>query len=504
MIALDRLRAALERPSSDGQDGSAPDPCIADQAGSWSYGDLNRAVHRWIAQLDELGAARVAYRMPNGREWIALDLALLFSSRIAVPIPEFFSAEQEYHALVASGVDLYVSAEPRAIPGFEATEESGPWMFLRAHPEPLPTVHPGTAKITFTSGSTGQPKGVCLAAEQELATAAAVVDALGQGSLDRHLSVLPLSLLLENVIGVYANLLNGSSILAPDLVELGMHGSSGLNVASFTAGLADWRPHSLILVPQLLLTITLAAEFGVALPDSLRVAAVGGGKVPPALIERARRARIPVLEGYGLTECGSVVSLNLPDAQRAGTAGRPLSHVVLRTVDQEIHVDGSAMLGYLGEPAHVGPIATGDLGEIDADGFVHVLGRRKNCFITSYGRNVNPEWPESELLAEFPIAQALVFGEALPRNYALIVPRGPQTADQLQSAIDRANARLPDYARIDRWRAVEQAEFIEAGCLTSNGRARRSVASERFAVQLESLRAEIEEQANESVRATSV
>lgn len=218
------------------------------------------------------------------------------------------------------------------------------------------------------------------------------------------------------------------------------------------------------------------------------------------MIERATKVGIPVFEGYGLTECGSVIALNLPRANRNGTVGRPLGHAKVEIVDGEITVARGTMLGYLGEPPQRGPLATGDLGALDAQGFLRVLGRRKNCFITAFGRNINPEWPESELQAEFPVAHALVFGEAQPKNCALIVPRGTQPDDQIQAAVDRVNDRLPDYARIARWHAVSQAEFAAGGCLTPNGRPRRSIAMEQFADVLNTMYSQILEETNDCVR----
>src|SRR5690606_11466174 len=147
--------------------------------------------------------------------------------------------------------------------------------------------------------------------------------------------------------GVYANLQNGSRICVPPLADVGMSASSSLAVARFVAAQHTYRPDSLILVPQLLLALTAAAEAGLPLPAGYRFVAVGGGKVSEALLERAARAGIPVHEGYGLTECGSVVAVNLPGAGRPGTVGRPLPHVAVSIIDGEIHVAGAAMLGYL-------------------------------------------------------------------------------------------------------------------------------------------------------------
>src|SRR5690606_26803253 len=132
---------------------------------------------------------------------------------------------------------------------------------------------------------------------------------------------------------------------------------------------------------------------------------------------------LPVFEGYGLSECASVVCLNTPAARRVGTVGRPLPHCALR-IDKrgEVWVRGPHMLGYVGEPPMDGEwIATGDVGCI-TDGFLELQGRRKHQFITAWGRNVSPEWVQAELTARAPIAQAWLYGESLPKNVAVLVP----------------------------------------------------------------------------------
>ena len=334
-----------------------------------------------------------------------------------------------------------------------------------------------------------------------LATAASIERSLGAVAGWRHLCALPLSLLLENVAGVYANLFSAHEICVPPLNEIGFTGSSSLDVARFISAQHRFRPQSVILVPQLMLALTTAAEFGVALPDAYRFVAVGGATVPVSLTTRARRIGLPAFEGYGLTECGSVVALNLPNANRPGTVGRPLDNAAIDIVDGDIHVAGSTMLGYLGEPS-AGPnrFATGDVGAFDADGYLRVLGRRRNNFITSFGRNVNPEWIEGELHAEFAIACAAVFGESLPRVIALIVARGASDHAAVQAAVDAANARLPDYGRVAAWRAIPMAEFAAAGCLTENGRPRRDAIANRYGDVLDDMSSQLEEQFDATVR----
>ncbi|WP_446539598.1 hypothetical protein [Pseudoxanthomonas sp. LARHCG66] len=150
-------------------------------------------------------------------------------------------------------------------------------------------------------------------------------------------------------------------------------------------------------------------------------------------------------------------------------------------MDGEICVEGARALGYLGgDPLKEGPLRTGDLGYRDDEGFVHITGRRKNVFITAFGRNVSPEWVESELLAHPAIAQAVVWGEGQADNVAVLVPRRPDVGDaQIMRALDEVNAGLPDYARVARF--VRAAPFTaDAGLMTANGRPRRAAILDRY------------------------
>lgn len=246
------------------------------------------------------------------------------------------------------------------------------------------------------------------------------------------------------------------------------------------------QPHSLILVPQLLQGLLQAADAGAPLPRSLRFIAVGGGRVAPSLLERAAKHGLPMFEGYGLSECASVVSLNRPGQNRPGTVGQPLPHVQIRLAeDGEIMVRGARALGYLGEPPlTVDEWPTSDIGKLE-DGYLSILGRKKNQFITAFGRNVNPEWVEAEIAAHPAIAQVLVYGEALPVNVALIVPRSSAfRVTDIEQAIAQANSRLPDYARIGPWLTASEPFSAANGQLTSNGRLRREQIIEHYQTAL--------------------
>ena len=441
---------------------------------------------RLAQALDDHGLRRVASRLDNGPSWLALDLAIRRLDGVHVPLPTFFSAGQVTHALGSSGSEAVVTAETDSMPIGAATRDRlvlgdglVAWRLQGARP-PLPA---GTACITYTSGTTGQAKGVCLDAASLLRVAGSLVEAARPLSPRRHLCLMPLSTLLENVSGLYAALLSEAQIAVPPLAEIGYTGSAGLDVPRLLACLHRYQPESAILLPQLLLALVCAAEQGHRLPASLRFLAVGGGRVGPRLLARAAALGLPVFEGYGLTECASVVCLNRPGALRPGSVGQPLPHARVGVLDGVLHVDGVRCLGYLGQDGPPpGPIATGDLGHVDNEGFVHVTGRSKNVFITAFGRNVSPEWVESELLQHPAFAQAVVWGEARPHNVAVVWPRRADlSASALCAALDEVNAGLPDYARVAGV-VLADAPFSAAdGLLTANGRPRRDAIAQRYA-----------------------
>jgi long-subunit acyl-CoA synthetase (AMP-forming) len=164
--------------------------------------------------------------------------------------------------------------------------------------------------------------------------------------------------------------------------------------------------------------------------------------------------------------------------------------VAVESRDGEIHVRNNAMLGYAGEPDSWGRewIATGDLGDIDEDGFLHIEGRVKNVLISSYGRNISPEWVESEMLADGLLADCVVFGDDEPYCVALLSPRDPGASNRsLQKSIDRSNKKLPDYARVRQWFRLSRPLIMERGLHTENGRPKRRVIEARFSDQIAAL-----------------
>ncbi len=452
-----------------------------------SYARLLEAIAERRGVLEAVGARRVALALDNGPQWALWDLALLAGGQLCVPLPGFFSPTQQMHVLDSAGIDTLI-VDPAAASAtlFAGFVPVAPGILQRTPPQ-LPALPAGTAKITYTSGSTGQPKGVCLSAAAQLAVAHSVAQIGEGGAVERHLGVLPLATLLENIAGLYAGLMAGARVELLPMRTIGFSGGGGFDPARFLQTLHAHRPHSLILLPQMLLALVGAAEQGHALPAGLRFVAVGGGQVSPRLLQRAEALGLPVYEGYGLSECASVVCLNTPSARRIGTVGRPLPHAGVRIGDDgEVQVRGARMLGYLGEAPPADALAadawlgTGDLGHFD-DGFLVLHGRKKHQFITAYGRNVNPEWVEAELVQQGAIAQAWVHGEACPENLAVLVPRRADCSDvELEAAVAAANAGLPDYACAHRWLRAEAPFTLANGLLTANGRLRRAALAAHY------------------------
>jgi long-chain acyl-CoA synthetase len=450
--------------------------------------DLHEAVQWTTARLRGDGVRRVATLLDNGAAWVALDLACRRAGVVHVPLPLFFTPPQITHALQSAGVDAVVVAAslasrfaPAPALPLALLGESLALVRLPAQAVALP---PGTDKITFTSGTTGAPKGVCLSAATMQNVANGVGEALASLAIDHHLCALPLAVLLENVAGLDAALAQGARCTVLPLAQLGFDGSSQFDAARFHAVMATHRPHSVIVLPQMLRAWTAYLRAtGLRAPADLRFVAVGGAAVGAALLHEARALGIPAYEGYGLSEGASVQTLNLPGHDRPGSVGRPLPHARLRVAtDGEIEVAGSLFLGYVGDAAAVPAWwPSGDLGEIDADGYFWIRGRRKHVLITAFGRNVSPEWIETALRSQPALMQAVVYGEGRPSLSAVLWPIGDADDAALQQAVDAANAGLPDYARVQRWVRARAAFNAASGLATANGRPQRDAIARRHA-----------------------
>jgi long-chain acyl-CoA synthetase len=454
-----------------------------------SYAALWKRLQSLIEVLN--GVRCLALVGDNGPEWVCMDLAARAAGVCVLPIPPFFTQAQVQHALAVTHADALWANDAAQLNDAGQPLVMG---YLKRLPNvswstPIPS---GIAKLTFTSGTTGTPKGVALTQAAMEAVVQSLDAVLNLGSTHTHLSVLPLGVLLENLAGVDLTLWMGGTVVLPALAEVGMEGSSRFHADRFAQALLRWQPNSLILTPQLLQALIAVTQAHPQIANSLRFVAVGGATVSPYLLQQADALGLPVYEGYGLSEMSSVVSLNTPKARRIGSVGRLLPHVQMSFAleQQQILLQGPSMFsGYLDASGTFLPadpvFATGDQGALDAEGYLSLSGRLKHQFITAYGRNVAPEWVERELSIEPEILQALVVGESKPHNLALLVGQSNASVQQIACAVDRANARLPDYAQVRDWIVLEMPFTVENGLWTGTDRPRRALIEAQYHAAIE-------------------
>jgi long-chain acyl-CoA synthetase len=431
--------------------------------------------------------------MSNSPAWIVADISAINAGVTNIPLAVFFSDAQLQHVISDARIDTIITDQPQRFESLATIlarrdiKIAGVSATILKIEAAAAGSHAAT-KVTYTSGSTGTPRGVRLGLAAMEIVADSLATAAEAREHERALVLLPLSILLENIASVYVPILAGAEIVVPDASELGIEGSSKVDVPAFVAALNRIRPNTIIVPPNLLkLLVGLAQEQ--QLPDSFRFIAVGGAPVGTALLEAANKAGLPVYQGYGLSECCSVVTVATPQQNRRGSVGKPLPHAKVRIDDDgEIHISGVTFDGYLNESDQDGDeLATGDLGYFDDDGYLFVTGRNRHRIITGYGRNISPEWLESELVAHPSIGQAVVFGDELPALTAVVVPAIAMDFDELLAAITQVNHTLPDYARIDEYILADQPFTVANSELTVGGTPARNIIKQRYAEQISNL-----------------
>jgi long-chain acyl-CoA synthetase len=373
------------------------------------------------------------------------------------------------------------------------------------------------ACLIYTSGTGGSPRGVMLPHRCILSNCAGAFDLVRPLRLkdETYLSYLPVSHSYEHTVGQFFLLSLGTEIVYARGVE------------HLAADMLSIRPTILTAVPRVLEVIRMRVLTQVAREKPLRrrlfqmAVAIGLKRVDAArltpwewlldpLLDRLVRAKVRgrfggrliaamsggarlepevgrffqalglrIMQGYGQTEAGPVISANPPDAIRIDTVGTPLNGVELRIAgDGEILVRGGLVMdGYWGRPADTasairdGWLHTGDIGALDR-GYLRITDRKKDMIVLSGGENVSPAKIEGMLMAETEIAQAVVTGEGRSGVSALVVPAEGYDDVAVALAVNRTNMRLSVTERI-RKHAVVGAFTIENGLLTPSQKIRR-------------------------------
>ncbi len=260
------------------------------------------------------------------------------------------------------------------------------------------------------------------------------------------------------------------------------------------------------------------ARFRASLGGRCRYAVSGGAPLGERLGHFYRGAGVPVVEGYGLTETTGAVTVNPPDAIRVGSVGRPLPGTTIRVApDGELLIrGGQVMRGYWNDAAATAEVLdahrwlhSGDLGEIDAEGYVRITGRKKEIIVTASGKNVAAGMLETRVRAHPLVDQCLVVGDGRPYVAALVTldpeavadwarsrsVRGslaslaadPDLRTEVQQAVDAANRTVSQAEWIRRVEVLPVTWSEETGELTASLKVRRNVVLRRYRQQIESL-----------------
>ena len=388
------------------------------------------------------------------------------------------------------------------------------------------------ACLIYTSGTGGAPKGVMLPHRALLSNAAGALPLLRRLELggERYLSFLPMSHSYEHTVGGFI------------LPMMGMEVVFSRGAEKLLAEMAEFRPAIITTVPRLFEVMRARIEALVAKQSSLRQAlfqramALGLRKLdgpPLGLLDKAQdwaldrlvrnkmRARfggnlrafisggarldpdlssfflalgLPVIQGYGQSEAGPVVSVNLPWSNDRRTVGLPLPGVEARIAeDGELLLRGGLVMdGYWNNPQasaetlQDGWLHTGDVARIDEAGRISITDRKRDFIKLVGGDMVAPAKLEALLMADPAIMQAIVAGEGQSGILALVVPADGM-ADKVEAAIKAVNAKLSAIERIRRWQALDEPFTIENGLLTASMKVRRRAVVERHAEVLRAL-----------------
>jgi long-chain acyl-CoA synthetase len=497
----------------------------------WTYGDVAAMSFRFSRELAARGIAkgdRVLLWGPNSAAWVSAFLGCANQGVIAVPmdhaaLPDF--AARVFHQV---GARLLVCSRDHVLP-------DTPTLLFEEFPDSLRTRFadhlPGQAilpqdplQIVFTSGTTAEPKGVVITHGNVLANVAPLEDQISGYSKYlrfvhplRFLNLLPLSHVFGQFLGIYL----------PPLLRGTVFFQDTLKPADVIHTIRRERVSVLVAVPRILQSLKEKVERDLEDSGKLEsfrqryVAAEGkhflrrwwtfrrvhrqfgwkfwafisgGAALDRQTEEFWARLGFAMIQGYGLTETTSIISVNHPFKVGRGSIGKVLAgRQVKLATDGEILVRGSGVASGYWSAGELQPVAseegwyrTGDIGELDAEGNLFFKGRKKDVIVTPAGMNVYPDDLETALKRQPEIKDTVVVPFALDGNAepcAVLILKQPDV--DASQAIDRANQTLAEYQRIHRWiiwpdedfprtstQKPRRAEIAEAArtAITGNGR----------------------------------
>lgn len=416
-----------------------------------------------------------------------------------------------------------------------------------------------TAVLVYTSGTTGPPKGAALSHKNCLFCAHAMHELLEMSDQSTVVAFLPMSHIAEHVVGFVSRIYAGSACyFLPDInkfvdtVRAKQPNTMGAvpriyekvyaaiqekkkSGSPLQQRLFDWairvgddavRTHGLrrdgVSMPlkYRIADKLILSKIRGALGGKVRYMISGAAPIAPEIIQFFNAAGMPILEVYGMTECAGISHMNTFDHFKVGTVGRVLPGFDCRLAeDGEIQVRGDGVFqGYLNKPEATaealqdGWLHTGDIGEVDEDGFLRITDRKKNLIVTAGGKNVAPANVEKLLKRESLISQVVVIGDRR-RFLSALITLSTEELDKLsetdasgngrasliasepiqarvQAALDQANEELARYENVRKYRVLDREFTVESGEMTPTLKLKRRVIEDHYADVIESFYAE--------------
>ncbi|MBJ9973994.1 AMP-binding protein [Pseudomonas sp. S75] len=481
---------------------SSPDRTVIREMHGRSYSlhglrdDVQRLADALQVQVGDCRRKVFGIAMRSCYEWVYTLLAIQKVGGVLLPVPIEFSDDQ-IGSLLGKAAAVFVSDQAtaqrlqRILPGKPSFVPR--LLMEQAQAEPWTRVDeriaPGIVSVIHTSGTTSRPKGVLIRDEAVGLLVDNVFKRLPAHPL-HYFSIVPMSLLIEQVLGVFIPILSGGTLtLMPEGVT--EYGAASGNARQYLELIAPNRPNFLYLPPKLLEEANLLLEQGASVERLFGPAAphiiTGGAKIPASVLQALDARGVQVFEAYGLSENSSIISLNAPGERRIGSAGRLLDGIEPRLVDGELLVTTPTLCaGYYNADDTAcdlsdGYLHTGDIAEL-REGFLYITGRRKHVIILSTARNISPEWVENVYKESPVIDDIIVMGEGRDEPCALVLSTAAEAA--VRAEMLRLESRLAEFARVRRVQVIGDIGGFRERFYTVTGRPRRAEIEAHFIDQL--------------------
>jgi long-chain acyl-CoA synthetase len=364
--------------------------------------------------------------------------------------------------------------------------------------------------MVYTSGTTGEPKGAMLSHRYILNSVESLRQSVPIFDSDVAFSYLPGCHVAERISGIYNRLYNGAAAYFVD------------DLSRLYAYMLEVKPTVFASLPRFFEKIhaSIVAKHGSAKIDPqivkdafggrIRLLTSGGAPLPAEIAQFFADAGVPILQAYGLTE-NICVAFNRADDFKFGTVGKPMPMCEVKIApDGEILVRSPMMFsGYYKEPEKTaemfdgdGWLKTGDLGELDEDGFLKITGRKKEIIVLSSGKNVAPALIENIVKESHLVSHCFVYGDGrsycvalitlnqneagLDGNYAEIA-RSPEMLDAIEKIIAKSNARVSSSEQIKRFTILDRDFSADFDEVTPTMKLKRDVVAKNFADTIQNL-----------------